>query len=273
MISPTYDFSDFCDQVSQDDSTGVFQSVNMELDAVSMASQAHGGERIPRPGTTARAYYDDLEIIQHLFLGERLPDTLRQGFIDDSLHVLAALSNELPSLWDLRIRMRANEDAAKRLLASGTDALQVIVPRRDVESNNLENWLPLLYGLLTAQTARQFRDNVSFLIDGYNNDLRELYVVPQVRAFMHTLDQQFPYWFFFLPKHMGNLKFITLALCDLETIVRGGAVAEQNSFEHFLEFHNAMLHQIARYAGFNHSEIAAMQDRVSAYYFGEPHAI
>lgn len=273
MISPTYDFADFCSRVIDFDLLGILDAASAERAALSAQSEAHGGDFIPKEGTRARQYYDDLEIFPYLFAGTPLPDDLREGFFDDALQVLTVLQPSLTALSDLRIRIRVNREGANRLLTSGAESLQIIVPRHDVEANNLENWLPVLYSLLTPQTARRFQDEVSFLIDAYNDDPRELYVVPQVRAFMHTLDQQFPYWFFFLPKHMGNLKFITLALCDLETIVRGGAVAEQNSFEHFLEFHNAMLHQIARYAGFNHSEIAAMQDCVSAYYFEEPHAI
>jgi hypothetical protein len=60
---------------------------------------------------------------------------------------------------------------------------------------------------------------------------------------------------------------IAASLCDLTTIVRGGVQFEPKSLARFLEFHFAMMNQIAEFAGLAESEIETLSERVNDYYF------
>jgi hypothetical protein len=45
-----------------------------------------------------------------------------------------------------------------------------------------------------------------FFIDGYNNDPRELFVIPEVRSFFRAFNSQWPFWFFACNMDVPNLQ-------------------------------------------------------------------
>jgi len=66
---------------------------------------------------------------------------------------------------------------------------------------DLSGCLRVLDSLIgSRERAMRFRDRVDFDVDGYNDDPRELFEVPEIRTFVRELDAKWPYWFFFLSK-------------------------------------------------------------------------
>ena len=59
-------------------------------------------------------------------------------------------------------------------------------------------------------------DSLIPCIAGYDNDVREIYAIPEVRSFYKVLVRQWPFWLFF-----GNLQtesLMTLALCTVPSL-------------------------------------------------------
>lgn len=90
----------------------------------------------------------------------------------------------------------------------------LIIQRADVESMNLTPYLNSLLSLLQDKDViiRRMQD-VRPSIYGYGSDPRELSQIPEVRAFLSRLDQQFPYWFYFVDPTCGFLGPLMGSIC------------------------------------------------------------
>ncbi len=94
------------------------------------------------------------------------------------------------------------------------DELFFVVRRRAVEAGDLTEILGSLNHLIsTVDMARKYRERVDISFEGYDQDRRELFEIQEVRDFVHRLDEQFPYWLFFLDKKLLGLR--CLAWCFL----------------------------------------------------------
>ena len=75
--------------------------------------------------------------------------------------------------------------------------------------------MPSLYfGLFSKALKRRkpFKENVDLGFSGYEEDARELFEIPEVRNFVFKLDEEFPFWLFFLTKFGTGLQCIFLCL-------------------------------------------------------------
>jgi hypothetical protein len=103
------------------------------------------------------------------------------------------------------------------LLELNVDTIVLVVSRDEVESLDLSGCLGVLDSLIeSGEKAMRFRDQVFFGVDGYNDDPRELFEIPEVRTFVRELDAKWPYWFFFLSKADDTLKMIMFSLCQYQ---------------------------------------------------------
>ena len=59
-------------------------------------------------------------------------------------------------------------------------------------------------------------NSVALMIDGYNHDPREIYAIPEVRAFYKQLWEVWPYWLFFCNLDSENL--MMMVMCCLESL-------------------------------------------------------
>ena len=111
----------------------------------------------------------------------------------------------------------------------GVDWLGVAVSRSDVENRDISTTLGTLSGLLdTDATVRRFRGRVNVSFDGFDDDPREIYEIPEIRRFCAELDARFPYWLYFLSMEDSSLKMMTFCLCRVEKQRAGASHAEQH---------------------------------------------
>ncbi len=126
------------------------------------------------------------------------------------------------------------------LIQSGADYLHVVASKDEVQCCNPDSTSRILNSLLsTRERVMRFRDSVDFGIDGYDDDQRELFEIPEVRGFMERLDREFPYWFYFLTKRRqhSSLRLIALCLCRYTCVESGLVRIDQGDLANFLFEH------------------------------------
>jgi hypothetical protein len=73
------------------------------------------------------------------------------------------------------------------------------ISRKAVLTGNTRPLLITLEGLTASRECwTDFRGQVGFAIDGWNEDPRALFQIPEVRVFWAKFDRQFPAWSFFV---------------------------------------------------------------------------
>ena len=102
---------------------------------------------------------------------------------------------------------------ATRLMDS--DFVVLDFDRGDIEAGDTSNVMAVLKQLLERDAATKFCERVDLCCSGYDSDSRELWEIPEVRAFVQKLDQQFPYWCYFLSRNGEGLMWLTYSLYPL----------------------------------------------------------
>jgi hypothetical protein len=142
-----------------------------------------------------------------------------------------------------------------------------MVSRRDVEAADTSSTLGVLRRLIESPaTARQFFERVDIAFHGYDDASEELFEILEVRDFVYKLDEQFPFWLFFLSKHHLGLQ--CLLLCLLPPFL-----TETGRSEHFPQRIGELLERrwfpamndICKYVGFSQHQIEELTDRIEAY--------
>ena len=78
------------------------------------------------------------------------------------------------------------------------DALELMASRAEVTSGDISGALASLEKLLNPDNAKRLKGRLIFGIRGYEDDPQDLWEFAEVRAWMHDLDEKFPYWFYFM---------------------------------------------------------------------------
>ena len=95
-----------------------------------------------------------------------------------------------------------------------TEPIVLLISRHEVESGDVASVVSRLKPLLaTREGAWRYRGQMTLVVDGYDNDPRELVDIPQVREFLHELDQQWPYWVFFFNQVDDTIIIFLSCLC------------------------------------------------------------
>lgn len=115
----------------------------------------------------------------------------------------------------------------------------VILGRQDVEAGVIAPTVGVLQHFIKdAAGLYASRRQVDLAFDGYDDDSRELFSIPEVRSFMAALDRAFPYWFWILRKDTPSLRVVA-TLLSRTVEVRPGMISIPNEdmtkfmMEHF----------------------------------------
>ena len=90
--------------------------------------------------------------------------------------------------------------------------------RSKVEVGDFSNFLTV-YGRDRLPTGRKLRDMMNtftFMVEGYDDDPRELHSIPEVRRFYTAFHEAWPYWLYFCYLDSDELR--TMVLCCLPSI-------------------------------------------------------
>ena len=98
--------------------------------------------------------------------------------------------------------------------------------RPAIEAGDFSEFLETfgLEHLPTGPALRPFFNSFGFVADGFDEDPREIYEIPEVRAFYRSFRQAWPFWFFACDLEMPSLQAMTFCcLPTLRVVRREGA--------------------------------------------------
>ena len=123
--------------------------------------------------------------------------------------------------------------------------------------------------LLKPEVAQRLKGRLIFEIRGYEDDPRDLWEIPEVRAWMKALDQAFPYWFYFMDVGPGStLAFIAFTLCKYEK-APNGKIIPPDELQRFLIFHFGTMSVLSKQLGERSSENDRRTIEIGRFFFPE----
>jgi hypothetical protein len=149
------------------------------------------------------------------------------------------------------------------------DYLVIMGSREEVEAGDVSKVSASLKKLLTPENGKRLKGRLVFGIGGYDADPRELFEIREVRTWMHALDREFPYWFYFMdlgPR--STLSFVTFSLCRYEK-VPGGKMVDRDDLLMFVTTHFSAMNQLAVSLGITEEEINDRSGAISEFFFPE----
>lgn len=137
----------------------------------------------------------------------------------------------------------------------------VHVQRVWVESNDLRPAVAALQRVLAnTEAVHQFKGRVHLFFDGYDDDPRELWEIPQVHAYVRALDTEFPYWLWFMEPDDSTLLLLVACCCNVAAYgfhgQRVSATVYPAEIVAFLDRHLIALEQLASQFGLSESMVA-----------------
>lgn len=152
------------------------------------------------------------------------------------------------------------------------DFVTIVVTRQEIQAGNKTNVLESLKTLISSpETACKWFERVDIAIDGYNETREELFEIVEVRNFVQELDDEFPFWLFFLSKRDTGLQCI--AYCFLPPFLTQSAKAEifpQQLDSLLSKRWFPAMNQLCDWVGMQEDDIEMLSDRSVQYLLGGP---
>ncbi len=140
-----------------------------------------------------------------------------------------------------------------------TDPVVLMISRRQVEDQDLASVLDSLKVFTaTREDVWRYRGQMSLVVDGYNQDPRDLVDIPEVRNLIKRLGADWPYWGFFFNQVDDSIKILGSCCCGIEFPGKGAAVIDVGLLPGFLNHAFAGMNALFDKHGFPEAELEAM---------------
>jgi hypothetical protein len=97
-----------------------------------------------------------------------------------------------------------------------------MISRREVEAGDLASVMSRLKVFLaTREDAWLYRGQMTLVVDGYNNDPRELVDIPEVRTLLRGLESSWPQWAYFFNQVDDSIKLLLSCVAGSQFLGRG----------------------------------------------------
>ena len=137
-----------------------------------------------------------------------------------------------------------------RLRPGISEPIFLMFSRRQVETCDIDEPLQFLCRIAASSSeALKYCGRISLIVDGYNDDPRELYEIPEVRTFISRIDKQWPYWFFFLSQADDSIRLLESCLSDAIEVMPGVASIDLKQMEQTLARHFGAMNRLCEALG------------------------
>lgn len=106
-------------------------------------------------------------------------------------------------------------------LANNTQPALIIltIKRQDIEAGYLSSVLERLCILSdNRQNLNLYKESFTFGVDGYDDDPREVYEIPEIRTFFARLVKEWPHWMWYMCRGVGAIGLLMTLLCEVESV-------------------------------------------------------
>lgn len=118
------------------------------------------------------------------------------------------------------------------------------IPYDDIQSCDITTVLTALNSFLESRERVVFgRGRFTLLVEGYDDDPRDVWDIGEVRQYFKELDAKFPYWFYFVDLNHQTLGVLGLCLCRVLK-VNGGSTPNPDDLKQFLVSHVLALNEL-----------------------------
>lgn len=117
-----------------------------------------------------------------------------------------------------------------------TDPVVILISRQKVEEGDLQTLLDRLKAFcLTREDVAKYQAQMILQVDGYDSDPRELTDIPEVRALLRRLADEWPYWAYFLNQVDDSLPLLASCAVGEEFLGGGRVVPNPARLDRFLK--------------------------------------
>jgi hypothetical protein len=152
-------------------------------------------------------------------------------------------------------------------VSDSVSPLVIVVSKKEVLERNIQPALDVLRSLMESpEISKAYKENVDIIFQGYSDNISELFKSKPVREYVNLLDNEFPFWFFFLSKECRGLQNMVHCFIPPFRTDRGKQAVFPESIGYYLtnRWFPAMSH-ICQYAGCSQEEINELADRGMRY--------
>ncbi len=266
LVSGEYSLKAFCTAMHGKDPWEVMDAACVEIGSARRLHREATKCSDFRKGSKGREYCDSLQMLISMIMNGTVPDGASSSF----LTTVKPLFVHLLQKWQigtLRQAFAQVPSAAASFIRDTADPLVVVVSKAEVDAMDTSHALSTLrLAMESPGSARALVERFDIAFHGYDHTTEELFEIPEVRNFVDQLDQQFPFWLFFLSKRHLGLK--CLLFCLLPPFL-----TEEARLRNFPERINQLLSNrwlpamshVCQYAGFSESEIERLAERAVRY--------
>lgn len=109
------------------------------------------------------------------------------------------------------------KDHVRDVVTSNYELLNFQIEREDIESRDISPYVSNIDSFFaTRESFVKCIGRVEFSVDGYNDDPRELWEIPEVRGFLRDLDSARPYWAALQSPHGKWLQCLVMCLMTVD---------------------------------------------------------
>ena len=142
--------------------------------------------------------------------------------------------------------MNATAHEVEQTDLAQTALVRTDINRRDIEASNFD----VIFGAIESlgvlapdaadlDTLRKLQSKIGIFVDGYNDDPRELFEVPEVCQYFQTLHKAWPFGLYFFSHTVGTLQLLVWCNAGARVAGRGSSKTvvgvSEVSVHHFVE--------------------------------------
>lgn len=140
-----------------------------------------------------------------------------------------------------------------------SDPVVLMISRREVEQGDLASVLARLKVFLaTREDAWLYRGQMTLVVDGCNDDPRELVDIPQVRTLLAQMEAEWPYWAFFFNQVDDSIKLLLSCAAGSRFLGRGAGEMDAQRMATALAHGFGGMNEVFDRFGFPESELELM---------------
>ena len=144
-----------------------------------------------------------------------------------------------------------------------TEPVVLLFTRREVEAGDPADSVARLQALFDGREAVwRYRGQIILGVAGYEDDVRELVDVPEVRALLTEFNRRWPYWAYYFNQVDGSIQLLASCLCGRRYIGEGRVEIDAGKLKRFLMQGFAAMNAIFDRYGFDENELRTISDGV-----------